>query len=350
MAVIDGYQLEEIIKEFRFNELGGISILKKWRELAVICQIDIEIVSISRDNYRNYASIPANGFYGYATVVLRDFALPPIKITQPRQTLYYARNDAAIANWFTFLQQVRVQENYKAIENLICFNTGLLGGACAVVPCKDIPVFSFDEIPLREVIVKADYGTQFKFEYSFWKLLPELNACGDIITPKSNQGDGSKDTGLPSNGSSPQNRNPSNPYGGLPPADGIDKEGVLSLDKLNNQNTSNPNNAPTVQINRLATSSVQGFYLAYSFSYVDFGTCKRIFGTKYTGSLEGEVLSAGNVLDNAIACGKPVSLRAYSIGSREIYRGYNPSSFSMSAVSNLYGLLPIDGALTEESI
>ena len=245
MALIDGYQLEETIKEFRFNELGGISILKKWRELAVICQIDIEIVSISRDNYRNYASIPAHGFYGYATIILRDFALPPIKITQSRQTLYYARNDAALANWFTFLQSARAQENYKAIENLICFNTGLLGGACTVVPCKDIPVFRFDEIPLREVMVKADYGTQFKIEYSFWSLLPDLNACGDIVTPKSNQADGSKDSGLPPNGSSPQSGNPNNPYAGLPPADGIEKEGVLSLSKLNNQDNPNPDNVST---------------------------------------------------------------------------------------------------------
>ena len=243
MAVIDGFQLEETLKDFRFNELGGISILKKWRELAVICQIDIEIVSISRENYRNYASIPATGFYGYCTLVMRDHALPPIKITQPRQTMYFARNDSAMSNWFTYLQQVRAQENYKGIENLICFNTGLLGGACVAVPCKDIPKFSFDEIPLREVIVKADYGTQFVIEYSFWNMNNELSACGDIITPKSNQTDGSKDSGLPPNGSSPNSGNPNNPYTGLPPADGTNKEGVLPPNKLNNQGNVNPDNA-----------------------------------------------------------------------------------------------------------
>lgn len=245
MAVIDGFQLEETLKGFRFNELGGISILKKWRELAVICQIDIEIVSISRENYRNYASIPANGFYGYCTLVMRDHALPPVKITQPRQTMYIARNDSAMSNWFTYLQQVRAQENYRGIENLICFNTGLLGGACAPKPCKDLPKFSFDEIPLREVMVKADYGTQFVIEYSFWNMNNELSACGDIITPKSNQTDGSKDSGLPPNGSSPNSGNPNNPYAGLPPADGIDKEGVLPPNKLNNQDNPNPDNFVT---------------------------------------------------------------------------------------------------------
>ena len=244
MASIDGFQLEESLKSFRFNELGGISILKKWRELAVICQIDIEIVSISRENYRNYASIPASGFYGYASLVLRDFVLPSIKITQPRQTLYYARNDSAMSNWFTYLQAIRNQENYKGIEALVCFNTGLLGGVCVPKPCKPIPSFRFDEIPLREVIVKADYGTQFVIEYSFWNLLPELDNCGDIITPKSNQRDGNKDRGLPPNGSSPNHGNPNDPYAGLPPADRTDKEGLLSPSELNNQNNPNPDNAP----------------------------------------------------------------------------------------------------------
>lgn len=242
MAVIDGFKVEEVIKDFTFREIGGIKILKEWRELAVICQVDIEIVSVSKENYRNYGSIPAHGFYGYVSLVMRDFVSQPIKIQQARQSLYYARNDSAISNWFTYLQQVRVQENYKAIENLICFNTVLLGGACVPVPCKDIPEFSFDEFPLREVMVKTSYGTQFKIEYSFWKLNNELSACGDIITPKSKQIDGDKDNGLPPNGSSPQNGNPNNPYQNLPPADGTDKAGVLSLDKLNNQDNPNPEN------------------------------------------------------------------------------------------------------------
>ena len=274
MATIDGFQLEENLKGFRFNGLGGISILKQWRELAVICQVDIEIVSISRENYRNYASIPASGFYGYATLVMRDHALPSIKITQPRQTLYYARNDSAMSNWFTYLQEVRNQENYKGIETLICFNTGLLLGACVPKPCKPIPSFSFDEIPLREVIVKANYGTQFVIEYSFWNLLPESNNCGDIVTPKSGQADGSKDSGLPPNGSSPNHGNPNDPYGGLPPADGVGKEGLLSLDKLNNQDNPNPDNQAIVR----RWAFVEGQYknAASGCSIINFGSSVEI--------------------------------------------------------------------------
>ena len=244
MVVVDGFQFQEQIEDFRFNEKGGISVLKKWRELAVICQVDIEIVSISRENYRNYASIPANGFYGYATLIMRDFALAPIKICQPRQTLYYARNDSALANWFTYVQMLRVQENFIGVENLECFNTGLLGGACIPKVCRPIPSFKFDEIPLREVMVKADYGTQFVLEYSFWHLLPELDNCGNIVTPKSNQTDRDKDSGLPPNGSSPQSGDKNNPYLGLPNPDGTDREGVLPPSKLDNQDNPNPDNAP----------------------------------------------------------------------------------------------------------
>ena len=274
MTVIEGFKVEEVIKDFTFREKGGIKILKEWRELAVICQVDIEIVSVSKENYRNYGSIPAHGFYGYASLVMRDFVSQPIKIQQSRQTIYYARNDSALSNWFTYLQQVRVQENYKAIENLICFNTVLLGGACVPVPCKDIPEFSFDEFPLREVMVKTFYGTQFKIEYSFWKLNNELSACGDIITPKSKQTDGDKDNGLPANGSAPQNTDRDNPYLDLPPADGTDKAGVLSLDKLNNQDNPNPDNA--------IIPSAFGYFLRVNATYTNEGNqCQSLAATYY---------------------------------------------------------------------
>ena len=242
MAVIDGFQLIETIKDFTFREQGGIKILKEWRELAIICQVDIEIVSVSRQNYRNYGSLPAHGFYGYVSLVTRDFISEPIPIKQARQTLYYGRNDSAIANWFNYLQQIRVQENFKGIEALVCFNTGLLGGSCAPKPCKPIPKFSFDEFPLREVLVKTFYGTQFKIEYSFWKLNDELDNCGEIIIPKSKQTDGDKDNGLPENGTAPQNGNPSNPYDGLPPADNESKAGIIPLSKLNGIDNPNPDN------------------------------------------------------------------------------------------------------------
>lgn len=272
MAVIDGFQLTETIKDFTFREQGGIAILKEWRELAIICQVDIEIVSVSKENYRNYGSIPAHGFYGYVSLVMRDFASQPIPIKQARQTLYYARNDSAISNWFNYLQQIRLQENFKGVETLVCFNTGLLGGSCAPKPCKPIPKFAFDEFPLREVMVKTFYGTQFKIEYSFWRLNDELDNCGEIITPKSKQTDGDKDNGLPPNGSAPQNGNPTNPYGGLPPADPSNKAGVLSPSKLNNQDNPNPDNTPSSNQDVPATATTAGYYIEYSYS-----SCSNLF-------------------------------------------------------------------------
>lgn len=247
MAVIDGFQLIETIKDFTFREQGGIEILKEWRELAIICQVDIEIVSVSKENYRNYGSLPAHGFYGYVSLVMRDFISQPIKIQQSRQTLYYARNDSAIANWFNYLQQVRLQENFKGIETLVCFNTGLLGGSCVPKPCKSIPEFAFDEFPLREVLVKTFYGTQFKIEYSFWNLNDELDNCGNIVTPKSKQTDGDKDSGLPPNGTAPRSTNPSNPYADLPAITPENTAGIIPQTQLNNADNPNPDNAPVTK-------------------------------------------------------------------------------------------------------
>ena len=288
MVAVDAFKVEETIKEFTFREIGGIKILKEWRELAVICQIDIEIVSVSKENYRNYGSIPAHGFYGYASLVMRDFVSQPIKIQQSRQTIYYARNDSAISNWFTYLQQLRLQENFEGVENLICFNTGLLGGACVPRPCRPIPDFAFDEFPLREVMVKTFYGTQFRIEYSFWALAPELDNCGDLFRPKSKQIDGDKDTGLPPNGGAPQNGNPNNPYGGLPPADPSNKAGILSLSKLNNQDNSNPDNTPSSNEDIPATPTTAGYYIEYSYS-----SCSNLF------NIVGAIIGTFNTFDPA---------------------------------------------------
>ena len=338
MAAIEGFKIEEIIKEFTFREIGGIKILKEWRELAIICQVDIEVVSVSKENYRNYGSIPAHGFYGYVTLVMRDFASQPIPIKQARQTLYYARNDSAISNWFTYLQQVRDQENYKAIENLICFNTGLLGGACVPVPCKNIPEYAFDEFPLREVMVKTFYGTQFKIEYSFWKLHNELSACGDIITPKSKQIDGDKDTGLPPNGSSPQNGNPNNPYQNLPPADGTNKAGVLSLDKLNNQDNSNQENNPNkfhiaVYTQDFVYGCASGLYeifgLTTNQSFDTSPAITEVIDNSYNGcgvpsktiSIFANGIRVGG--SSGVAASMSVSIHAYPVGNPPVGLFYN---------------------------
>lgn len=246
MPTISEFELEEQIESFTFREKGGIKILKKWREVAVICQVDVEIVSVARDQYLNFASTPAGGFYGYATLVMRDFAIPSIKLTQPRQTIYIARNEFALSAWQLFDNQLRVSENFQGIEQLVCFNTGLLGGACVSKPCKGLPEPSFDEFPLRQVFIESHYGTQFNVEYSFFFIKPFLNNCGDIVSPKSRQTDGDKDNGLPPDGVQPQKApNPSNPYAGLPSPSPDSREGVIPQSESNDMDNPNPNNSTT---------------------------------------------------------------------------------------------------------
>jgi len=241
----DVFGLTEIIKGFTFRERGGVKILKKWREEAVIMQLDIKIVSVSRTQYLNYGSLPPSGFYGFANLIMRDFSLPSIPIVQPRQTLYYAVNEFAQSAWMEFHQMVRLQENFKGIEQLVCFNTGLLLGACVPKECKAIPEPSFIEFPLREVFIKTHFGTQFEIELSYWKINAVLNNCGDLISPKSNQNDADKDGGLPDDGVSPnQALNPNDPYAGLPVADTSTKEGIIGQSKLDNLDNPDPDNAP----------------------------------------------------------------------------------------------------------
>lgn len=210
--------LSEVILNWTFREKGAIFIPKDYRKEAVIMQIDIKIVSVSREQYLSYKSSPASSFYGYATLIMRDFALPPIKIIQPRQTLYYGKVEDAMVGWWNFYRSIVEAEKFKGIESLIC--NGVippLGGSCEAKPCVPIVPPSWVELPLREVYIKSDFGTQFQLELSYWKYAALLDNCGNLVTNDSGQNDGDKDDGLPANGTQPSNAsNPNNPYAGLP--------------------------------------------------------------------------------------------------------------------------------------
>jgi hypothetical protein len=298
----DVFGLSEIIEGFTFRNKGGVKILKKWREEAVIMQVDVEVVSVAKTQYINYRSLPAFGFYGYATLVMRDFCLPQIPIVQPRQTIYYAVNEFAQSAWMEFHQMIRIQENFKGVESLVCTNTGLLGGACVPVACKPLPQPSFVEFPLREIFLKMDDGTQFNLELSYWKINPVLDNCGNLISPKSNQNDGDKDDGLPPFGSAPQQAgNPNNPFAGLPPVSPFDREGVISDDRINDLDKPNPDNAPEPD-----TSGLRYDITIYTRDYLN-GCAGSVFEAFYPvaeGLLEPPNFVVEEV-NNFVACGVP---------------------------------------------
>lgn len=238
--------LGEHIIDYTFRENGAIFIPKAYRKRAVIMQVDIKVVSVARELYLNYESSPAEGYYGYATLVMRDFCLPPIQISQPRQTLYYARLENAIVNWAAYIAQIRAQENFKGIESLICTVIGQLGGACVDNPCVPLAIPVWEEIPLREVYVNCHYGTQFEIELSYIDMNDVIDNCGNYVRAESGWSDGDKDNGLPPDGVAPSKAaDPNNPYIGLPPVSTTDELGVLPPSKQNNLDDTNPGNLPS---------------------------------------------------------------------------------------------------------
>jgi hypothetical protein len=339
---LDVFGLSEIIEGFVFREKGGVKILKKWREEAVIMQVDVEIVSTSRPQYLSFASLPPTGFYGYANLIMRDFSLPSIAIVQPRQTLYYAVNEFAQTAWMQFHNMVRHQENAKGIEELVCFNTGLLNGACIAKECKPIPTPSFIEFPLREVLINTHFGTQFNVELSYWKINNVLDNCGNIVSPKSNQTDGDKDNGLPPFGVMPQTASPDNPYTGLPPVSPWDREGVIALSRLDDLGKPNPDNAvePAVQGGEEdgANYTIEVFfgvdYLNSSNTVVgsstgsvifsnSIGAIKKIFASPEPSIRTGDFVGT---VSNDIFVEDKFSLKAGSLGSTNINPPF-PASF-----------------------
>jgi len=239
----DGYI--EYIETFTFREKAALTIPKRIREAAYAMQIDIEIVSTDGKDYLNTKSSPAYGFYGYAVLVMRDHSEIQIPISQPRQVLYYGRVPEAFANWYSlYLSAVALQTQLAIAEGLIVPIGVELGLSVAAQPlfCPTFP--PWQELPIREVYVKSKFGTQFKIETTWTEPLPV--AYGECsYDGKSGSTDSDKDDGLPSDGTQPQNNgNPSDPYGGFPPANSAEELGDFFNPKQGGLDNPREANAP----------------------------------------------------------------------------------------------------------
>lgn len=310
--------LSEIILNWTFRENGSIFIPKSYRQEAVIMQLDIRIVSVAREQYLSYESSPASGYYGYATLVMRDFCLPPIKIEQPRQTLFYQRLDDVIVNWWSFYRAIVEADKFKGIESLICDGVvAPLGGTCAAKECVPIVPPSWVEIPLREVYINSHYGTQFQLELSYWKFGQLLDNCGNLVSNNSGQADGDKDGGLPPFGSQPNKASdPNNPYDGLQPASTQENSplGFRDSDKQDNLNNTDPDNLPT-DPNQIPAG--KSYWVKMAGSYKDFGqgcatvpfeqyfslrsyddTVRAVTDSFVSDSCGGILVTAGRILSN----------------------------------------------------
>lgn len=259
---IDYDGIEELIEQFIFRDNGALTIPKRIREVAFTLQIDIRIVSVSSSQYLNFKSSPPNGFYGYATIVRRDYSKLIIPIEQPYQSLFYQRQEMAHTSWFNLYQLLLTRAYFDQL-----FNTSLqqIGTAIGVelndvsLACPSKPVW--EEIPIREVYVRCAKGTQFVLEISYWKAKPiNINDCD--YDGKSGIVDGDKDDGLPSNALPAKVPNSNNPFAGLPSASTPSELGDFLNSKQTDLDT--PNDFSDVVEGGLppATSTTEGLYAA----------------------------------------------------------------------------------------
>lgn len=238
--------LVEDIQRFTYRNQAAIRIPKEWRERAWIQEVDIKISSIAREEFLNFRSNPANGFYGYAILVMRDHCEIEVPISLPRQRLYYGVVYDAFTNYYQLYYNYVTSRQLKFIaENLLVPIGQQLGLQVTSAPpeCPVQPLWI--ELPLREIYIKCPNGTQFDVEFSRRRLVEPLVLGNCSYDGKSGMEDGVKDSGLPPNGIAPNRANdPANPFDGLRPATPIEELGEWFNNKGDTLNNVDPTNLP----------------------------------------------------------------------------------------------------------
>lgn len=248
MLEFKGY-IEEV-DNFYFREKASIQIPKTVRERAFSLRLDIEIVSIAKEVYRNFSSVPAHSFYGYAVLVMRDHSEIQIPINQSRQTLYFEKLYEAYTNWYALHFWLNQREFSRGLADVLGDIGGAVGLGTPVVPIPPCPIWSgFEEIQLRDAYVKTPFGTTFKLEVSYQTPVVQNGDTDCSYDGKSLQVDGDKDLGLPP-ASAPQiAESPDSPYDGFPPPTSPEDLGnYRNLKDEDSLNSPNPDNAPTPQV------------------------------------------------------------------------------------------------------
>lgn len=240
MADIDAGKLEEKIYTFSFRNKGSIRIPKSVREKGYTQAVDIIIRSISFPLYESAKSIPQTQFYGYATLVFQDALSLEVPIHFPRQRIYYARNEDALSQWRRLAEwQNSTKDWFQSLFSL------LTSGAEEPPPEPTIifPPIRFVELPLREVYVKTPESCQFEIEFSQYQPVAFTDDNGTVYNGTSQQEDGDKDDGLPSDGIQPKRNPPSDPFSGNPAASSTSELGDFFNAKLDTLGAVDPSNA-----------------------------------------------------------------------------------------------------------
>lgn len=234
----------ESIDRFTFREKAALTIPKRVREKAYSLAIDIEIVSVAKAKYKSYKSEPANSHYGYAVVVDQDHCRREIELSLPRQRIYYERVVEAFDAWYALYLSHVVHQTLASIANGLLVPIGNQLGLQSEPTAPTCPTSTkWIELPVREVYVKADYGTQFRVEISYYSPVSVLYGECDYLG-FSGQEDGDKDDGLPENSGEHTSGDPSSPYAGLPSSESLPELGDYANLKGEGINLPNRSNAP----------------------------------------------------------------------------------------------------------
>jgi hypothetical protein len=261
----------EFIETFNFRELCSITIPKAVRERAVDLAIDVEIVSVARQQYLSYSSMPANGSYGYVVIVLQDFCEIEIELSQARQRIYLWHSQEAYANRYAIELADLNFLAHLTTQQIACQVLSNLLGFCIESPTPSIPKVLWKETPIREIYVKTHYGTTFRVEVSHNKFTPyQMLSTGDILDMKSGWNDGEKDQGLPISGSQPQTAsNANDPYSGFPIPSTNEELGDYANAKIDFADNPNSDNTQVIPVIRWA--------VAYTGEYFLQGVCNNVY-------------------------------------------------------------------------
>ena len=207
------------VPKFRFRNLAALKIPKSVREVALDLAVEIEVVSVLKPPYYNYSVYPAESFHGYAVLVFYDYIYKIIPLKFGRNSVYYERNDAGYNNWESFKSVCYSGYFSSRVAETIAELATALELIVTAPPCESVDFQGFPELPLREIYVKAPYGTNLAIEFHYERALAFQDACGKVTQPTSGKVDNAtKDNGLPTTGTQPQvAEDKDDPDKGFPP-------------------------------------------------------------------------------------------------------------------------------------
>jgi hypothetical protein len=242
----DNAQYIEEIKTIVFRGDDGITIPKIVREQAYELSIDVIIRSIPKESYLNYEVAPPESFYGNATIIFQDCVAKKIPLKFPRQRIYYGRVSEAFEQWNELINFEYARAYFLAVgESLASLGSALGAGVIPALFCCSLPEPRWRELPIREAFFSVPYGTQYEVEISWLRPVAFSDSCDTFYTGNSQQEDGDKDDGLPSEGSFPNIADdPENPYRDLPPMTPDSEQLGFSNSKISNIDDPDPDNAP----------------------------------------------------------------------------------------------------------